>query len=156
MSQNNPLVLARLSLHELQILRNELQITSRALLRDHKMMAARFEMINAAIRQHETTEEQLLISDHAVIRWLERIEGMDLEPIRQKIRDMAIGNFDPKDDHEVIVDEDQGAVLIIRGRRKDINETLPSMVVTVLDAKGPIPDKNQLSVMKKHTDEHKP
>lgn len=75
-------------------------------------------------------------------------KGVDLEPIRQKIHNIALGKFDPKDDHEVIVDEAQGAVVVIRGRRKDGQEHLPAMVVTILDTTGPIPEKGQLSVMK--------
>lgn len=147
MSQNNPLILAGLPLNELLRIKEELSVANRGLVRDQKMMAARFEMINAAIRQCETPAEQLMISDHAVVRWLERVEGMDLEPIRQKMRALAAGRYDPNDDHDVIVSEEEQAVIVIRGRDRSQGGSA-AMVVTVLDINGPIPEKGQLSVMK--------
>ena len=75
MSQSNPLVLAGLPLDQLLRIKDEMSLAMRGLQRDQKMMAPKFEMINEAIRVAEVTEDQLLISDHAVVRWLERIEG---------------------------------------------------------------------------------
>jgi len=149
MSQNNPLILAGLPLNELHRLKEELTLANRGLLRDQKLMAARFEMVNSAIRECETPAEELLVSDHALVRWLERVEGMDLQPIRDRIRAICAGKYDPKDDHEVVVSEDDGAVVVIRGRNKDSsNRDSAAMVVTILDINGPIPEKGQLSVMK--------
>jgi hypothetical protein len=147
MSQNNPLILAGLPLNELYRIREELTLANRGLIRDQKMMAARFEAVNGAIRQSETTPEDLMVSDHAIVRWLERIDGVDLQSVRDRIRAMAAGRYDPNDDHDVIISQEEKAVIVIRGRNR-ADKTSQAMVVTVLDIDGPIPEKGQLSVMK--------
>lgn len=147
MSGDNILTLAGVPLNELHRIRSELRVANSAYTRSLKMISARLTQVNEAIRAAETPMDSLLVSDHAVVRWLERVEGMDLEPIRARMRQIAEGRYDPHADHEVIVSEEDKAVLIIRGRVK--LEDTPPCIATVLDVNGVIPEKGQLAVMPK-------
>ncbi len=143
---DNILNLARVPLNELHRLKDELTLANRSYMRRQKLLIPQFEAVNKAIRLAETRADALLISDHAIVRWLERIEGIDLEPYRARIRAIVEGKYDPNDDHEIVVSEEDGAVVVIRGRKK--KEDSPAMVVTILDTDGPIPSKGQMSVMR--------
>lgn len=41
--------------------------------------------VDESIQKIRLSQEEIIISDHALIRYLERVEGMDIESIRQKI-----------------------------------------------------------------------
>jgi hypothetical protein len=148
MPDTNALTLAGVPLNELERLRADLLDVNRGLIRRQKMIAPSMQMVNEAISMAKTPPDRLFISDHALVRWMERVEGFDFGPIREKIQSMTAGRYNPADDHEVVISGD--VVIIIRGRRRDLGKDGPSMVTTVLTAQNAtVPEKGQLSVLKK-------
>lgn len=63
------------------------------------------------------------VPDHAVLRYLERKHGVDIEAIRQHIRALVTRGVDKKGDAVVI----EGVKFVLRG----------NVVVTVLDRRWP-------------------
>lgn len=62
-------------------------------------------------RQHESVEE-IAVTDHAVVRYLERVKGLDLEGARQEIIEMA--NRAVRRDSEFLEDPVTGMVIVRR------------------------------------------
>lgn len=67
------------------------------------------------------------ISDHAVVRYLERHRSVDIEAIRNEIRDIALRSKfdrDQKASGELLVDEQTGVRMIYSGERNAIATVL--------------------------------
>lgn len=78
-------------------------------------------------RRRTVTSEGICISDHAVLRYLERHKGLDVSAMREEIIAMArrAGKFDSGDVYATRVDEDSGTIM-------GINE-LTGVVTTVFN-----------------------
>lgn len=106
--------------------------------RQAKLVQARASLLKEAVRAAKTQRSQIVISDHAIVRYLERVEGMDIGAIRDKLQGMLVGRVDPKEVHDVITDEDSRTVLIVKN----------GVVTTVMHAdRGVIPERGQLRVL---------
>jgi sugar-specific transcriptional regulator TrmB len=134
---DNPL--AHLPLEELERIREDLRTASSGHIRGQKIIAQHLGAVNEAIRAAKASETDIVVTDHALVRFLERIEGVDIEAIRSKIRTMVHGKIDPKSDHDIVVDEDSRAVFVVRRGQT---------ITTTLHADQSIPEVGQLSVMK--------
>lgn len=144
MSDVNPLL--GLSLEALTKLRDDTLLQNRAHLREQKVLSGHLVTIHEAIRIKEAQEapEEIIVTDHAIVRWLERVMDMDLEPVRAEIRRVINANpVDPKADQNVCIDTETKAVVVTRRDRT---------AVTVLNQDGPIPEPGQLSIMKQLAD----
>ena len=145
MSESNPLL--GLSLEALTKLRTDTLEQNRSHIRAQKLLSGHITTINEAIRIKEAQEKanDIIVTDHAIVRWLERVVGMDLDPIRAEIRRVINATpVDPKGDQNVCIDDQTKAVVITRRDRT---------AVTVLHQDGPIPEPGQLSVMKQLIDD---
>lgn len=132
-----------LSPEDMRQMQRELRSALSSMSSETKSMQHRLTMVNEAIRQAEAPIDMLHVSDHALLRYLERVVKIDLEPHRAKLREIAAGRYDPTDEHEVVTDKESGAVLIIRGMG---GGRLFPAIVTVLDsAVHAVPEKGQLT-----------
>ncbi len=141
----NPLV--GMNLEALNKLRDDGLAYNRGLIREQKMVGAHLAKVSEAIRSKEAqgNPETIIVTDHALVRWLERIEGMDLEPIRAEIRRVISAHpIDPVADQNICIDTVTKAVVVTRRDRT---------AVTVLHQDLTIPEVGQLSVMKQLVDE---
>jgi hypothetical protein len=134
---DNPL--AHLPLEELLRIQEDLRTANSGHIRGQKIIAQHLGAVNEAIRAATTVETDIVVTDHALVRYLERIEGIDLDGIRSKIRAMVHGKIDPKSDHDIVVDDDSRAVFVVRRGQT---------ITTTLHADQGIPEVGQLAVMK--------
>jgi hypothetical protein len=133
-----------MSLDALLQLQEDTREQGRAHQRAHKMVGSYLTIINEAVRAKQAAElnpEGVIVTDHAIVRWLERVEGMNLEPVRAEIRRVINqGEYDPQADHNVMIDDKTNAVVITRRDRT---------AITVLNKlEDRIPEPGQLAVMK--------
>ena len=64
-----------------------LKAQQNALAKRQKIIAAEIKDVNRAISALDA--EAILVTDHAVVRWLERRNGLDLEGVRAQIEEEA-------------------------------------------------------------------
>ena len=75
------------------------------------------------------------ISDHAIIRYLERIKGMDIEAIREELRTIALRAKYERDENATsdrLTDEETGMTLIYSVDRNSIPTMLSTNAVAAL------------------------
>lgn len=125
-----------LSEFDLLRLRTDLRDASQGHVRSQKLISHQLEDVNEALRKTQTKAAAIQVTDHAVLRYMERILGQDVEGVRKAIAEMLAGQIDPRCDHDVITDEPSRAVFVVR---RD------GVVTTTLHAdQGVIPQKGQL------------
>jgi hypothetical protein len=130
------------SLEALLKIKKDILGQNQAHIRAQKMISGHLTTLNEAIRIKEASEkvDDIIVTDHAIVRWLERVEGVDLDRVRAEIRRIINSGYsDPKSDQNVFIDEQTVAVVVTRRDRT---------AVTVLDKNGPIPDKGELSMIR--------
>lgn len=72
----------------------------------------------------------LHVTDHAVLRWLERVEGTDMNAVREKIRlAVAVGERAPDGaihvgNGSIIMEDDRIVTILARGQRPSPNEKM--------------------------------
>ncbi len=81
-------------------------------------MQKRTALINAEIKKANAAvsaldKEDIMVSDHAVVRWLERHKGMDLEAVRNDIIKAARPHVNGKSE----IDLGDGLILLMDGFR---------------------------------------
>lgn len=88
---------------------------------------------------------EIIVSDHAVIRYLERVKGFDIKSLRKEIDSSAVG------DHEIIQHLENVMHINIEAIRKGITtEKLVTQVSTIGDCKYPIGD-GFLAIIRENT-----
>lgn len=80
--------------------------------------------INDELKSRKDAEgaSRIVITDHAVVRYLERIEGMDIEAVRAKVRDMAARS--QRRDAEFLDDSVTGFTVV----RRDGSESVATIM----------------------------
>jgi hypothetical protein len=77
-----------------------------------------------ALTMGRRSMKRIRVSDHAVLRWLERAEGLDVEKVRRKIRRLAY-NAAEKGANAVKI----GGVHIVLDRYGDVTTVLAAEMV---------------------------
>jgi hypothetical protein len=128
---------SKMSRDELLRERANLKIVYASLLSKQKKMQQDLTSVAEAIATVSSEESDVIITDHAIIRWLERVEGVDLEPIRQTMRMMVAGRVSPHTENDIVVGE-KGVIVTRRGLA----------VVTALSLDQLRPEQGQFKVLK--------
>lgn len=111
---------------ELKPLRRDLLATRESHLREAQRLLAESHRIGRVLGQAD--RRNLCVSDHAVVRWLERVEGMDIEAVRERMKQVV--NYAPVGDEALVY---HGAhVLVIR--ESQITTVMPTGAAPPPDA----------------------
>lgn len=93
--------------------------------------------VEKEIRKHNRSKRGSPgISDHAIIRYLERHKGIDIEVIREELRQIALRAKYERDENATsdrLYDEETGLTLIYSIERNSIPTVLSPAVVAALD-----------------------
>lgn len=131
--------MANLSVDDLEVMLRDVKAATSAASSLHKRMGPRIRQLRRAIEvaKERDTTTQMRITDHAVVRWLSRVRGMDIDAIRDEIRGHLEGKFDKGENHDVIVIPEENCAVIVRGGKH-------CTAVTVLSMDHELPTKGQL------------
>ena len=94
-------------------------------------------------REGGRAEGQMIVSDHAVIRYLERHKKVDMAAVREEIRVMAKRSKSErmeKRQGERLVDTESGLTMIYSQERNSIATILSDTATSVLDGTATIAD----------------
>ena len=114
----------RMTESELMELRVVLMREMQVLQSERSRKAGTVARITAEIRQRKINAgpDRIVITDHAVVRYLERIDGMDIEAVRQKVLDMA--RRAKRADSEFLDDEESGFRIV----KRDGSESVATII----------------------------
>ena len=102
--------------------RNILHREVRVLMNDKNMKVGTIHRINAELESRQHAEaERIAVTDHAVVRYLERLEGFDLEGTRQKIMEMARRSIRRDDE---FMDDPVTGFVVVRKKGSDSIATI--------------------------------
>lgn len=100
------------------ILHREVQV----LMSEKNMKVGTIHRISKELEERQHSEaERIAVTDHAVVRYLERMEGFDLEGTRQKIMEMARRSV--RRDNEFMDDPVTG-MIVVRKKGSDSIATI--------------------------------
>ena len=123
-----------MSAQELRRMQQDLRNANSGLQGQQKRVRQHLASISEALKGAEVEEDDIIITDHALVRWLERDEGVDFEPLRAKLREMVRGKVNPTMEHAVVVTEE--GTLVVRS---------PCTVVTALSPEQVPPREGQMT-----------
>ena len=112
---------ADLPMERLKALRADLENMRTSHLREGQRLLDQLQRVKRAMET--APREPMIVSDHALVRWLERVEGYDVEALRAKMSD-AVRAADPVGDAYAI--QTHGIQLCVDAGR----------IVTVLPLEG--------------------
>jgi hypothetical protein len=72
--------------------------------------------LSAAVKAKKDEDPDMFgVSDHAVLRWLQRVEGVDIKAVRAKIREHAKAKTNPELDDQIIDAGDGISIAVSQG-----------------------------------------
>lgn len=109
--------------------------TIQVLMNEKNACVGTIHRINAELTKRQSAEaHRVAVTDHAVVRYLERIDGLDLEGVRQKITEMARRAI--RRDDQFLHDPITGMVLACRRGSDSIATILPDSIVDGANQQG--------------------
>lgn len=104
-------------------LRNVLSREVQVLMEDKNRKIGQIQRINKILTERKSTEiDRVVVTDHAIVRYLERVEGLDLEAIRLKITEMTRRAI--RRDQEFMDDPVTGFIVV----RKDGSDSVATIM----------------------------
>lgn len=94
------------------------------LVREKDQKVSSIKRIDAELLVREHAEaHRIVVTDHAIVRYLERVDGLDVEAVRQKIAEM--GRRAVRRDEEFMDDPVTGLIIVRRENSDSIATIMP-------------------------------
>lgn len=141
---------AEMDIDQLHGERRNLSMRSEMLTREATELRQRVHAITDRINDLRNGETGIGISDHALVRYLERVKGIDVRAIREEIRQRAVLADVERTPDQVILDHDGVAFAVYDGNRLSTIWLEPSVV------RPNQPSQETAEADHQHDQEHRP